>query len=568
MSDQHSASSHNIKQQNTKVMKLQLPKWFSQAQVGMFYHFGLYTLLGGNENVIRSTTSKADYRRLMEKFTAEQFDADAWVDCAVSMGAQYIMPTSRHAEGFCLWDSQLTRNKSTNTPCGRDLIAELAASCARKGVKFCVYFNFETWLNEGADIWNEKGMSYTEYMEGQLTELLTNYGPIGIVWFDHCGGTLTPGPIMERIVEHIKKLQPDCLVNNRSGIDIARGKFDYISTERTLPPRHPDNKNMIIECCDAMGVKSWGYHNEEAFWSTIELAKRASLCISRGYKYLLNVEPAPDGTIRPECVARAKGLGAWLDKNRSAISAGPSDLIPTDPNQEHEPRLGVATQSGNTLYLHLHDWPVADEVLVRAGGVPRAAGIQGDSLLTASAEARGILVRGLPDLPPPGHAPWIVTLEFEAPPVALTDKPVTRVLKPAPGEPVFLSPLDAELDGPAAYGVVSPHINRFATGNISIGLLHKNGDTISWRINSPEAREFEVYASFGTAKDQAKGEFELSCGESAIRGGTWLTEHYGLPASRQIGRLRLAEGENRIVFRVTKANFSDVHGISLVPIAK
>ena len=211
---------------------------------------------------------------------------------------------------------------------------------------------------------------------------------------------------------------------------------------------------------------------------------------------------------------------------------------------------------------------MADEVLVRAGGVPRSAGIQGDSLLTASAEARGILVRGLPDLPPPGHAPWIVTIEFEAPPVALADKPATRMLKPAPGEPVFLSPLDAELDGPAAFGVVSPHINRFANGNISIGLLHKSGETLSWRINSPEVREFEVFASFGTAKDQAKGEFELSCGESAICGGTWMTEHYGLPASRQIGRLRLAEGENRIVFRVTKANFSDVHGISLVPVVK
>jgi alpha-L-fucosidase len=540
-------------------------EWFAEAKVGMFYHFGLYTLLGGNENGVRSTTSRAEYRTLMDKFTIKRFDADAWVDCAVSMGAQYIMPTSRHAEGFCLWDSALTRYKSTNAPCKRDIIDELAKACARKNVKFCVYFNFETWLNEGDDIWNGKGMSYPEYMEGQLTELLTHYGPIGIVWFDHGHKELTPER-MVRIVDLIKRLQPDCLVNNRCNIDLALGKFDYISAERTLPPRHPENKNRVIECCDAMGVKSWGYHNEESFWSTSELAKRVSLCASRDYKYLLNVEPAPDGTIRPECRIRAKRLGAWTRKHRVALAAAPCDLTPIDPNLQHEPALGVSTLAGNTLYLHLHQWPVADEVLVKAVGVPVSAAVQGcRTRLDAGSGERGILVRGLPDVPPAGHAPWIVAIDCEAPPVALAAKPATRVLAPASGEAVFLSPLDAELGGPAAFGVVSPHINRFANGNISIGLLHRNGETLSWRVNSPEAREFEVYASFGTVKDQANGEFELSCGASVIRGGTWMTEHYSLPVSRRVGRLRLAEGQNSIVFRVTKANFSDVHGLCLVP---
>ena len=175
------------------------------------------------------------------------------------------------------------------------------------------------------------------------------------------------------------------------------------------------------------------------------------------------------------------------------------------------------------------------------------------------------MLRGLPDVPPAGHAPWIVTVEFEAPPIAFAANFAKRVLAPVPGEPIFLSPLDAELDGPAAFGVVSPHINRFANGNISIGLLHKNGETMSWRVKSSEERDFDVYASFGTVKDQANGEFELSCGASLIRGGTWMTEHYSLPVDRKIGRLRLSQGENRIVFRVTKANFSDVHGLSLVP---
>jgi hypothetical protein len=324
---------------------------------------------------------------------------------------------------------------------------------------------------------------------------------------------------------------------------------------------------MVIEGCDAMGVKSWGYHKEEAFWSTSELAKRVSLCASRGYKYLLNVEPAPDGTIRPECRVRAKRLGAWISRNRLAMAAGPCELLPFDPNLQHEPALGVATLAGNTLYLHLHQWPVADEVLVKANGVPLRAALPGSrTRLTATAEKRGILLRGLPDVPPAGHAPWIVAVEFAAKPVAVVAESATRILKPAAGEAIFLSPLDAELDGPAAYGTVSCHINRFANGNVSIGLLHKNGESLTWRVQLSEAREFDVYASFGTVKDQANGQFEMSCGASVFTGGTWMTEHYSLPVSRRIGRLRLEAGGNRIVFRVTKANFSDVHGFSLVPV--
>ena len=211
---------------------------------------------------------------------------------------------------------------------------------------------------------------------------------------------------------------------------------------------------------------------------------------------------------------------------------------------------------------------MADEVLVRASGVPRTAALMGcrHTKIPVISETRGILVRGLPSVPPAGHAPWIVAIECEAPPVALAAKPAHRVLEPVLGEPIFLSPVDAELSGPAAFGVVSPHINRFANGNTSIGLLHRDGETLAWRVNSPEVQEFEVYARFGTVKDQAQGKFELSCGASVIQGGTWLTEHYSLPVSRRIGRLRLALGENRIVFRVTKANFSDVHGFALVPV--
>ena len=545
-------------------MPPQIPQWFAQAKVGMFYHFGLYTLLGGNENQVRQTEGKDSYRKLLGEFNPTRFNADEWVDCAISMGARYIVPTAKHAEGFCLWDSKLTELKSTNTPFGRDIIGELAAACAKKGVQFCFYFNLETWLNDVNDIWNKQGMSYPEFFEAQLTELLTGYGPVGLIWFDHVHPEI-PAERFQKIIDLIKRLQPECLVNNR-GVSFADPFLgDFITPERTIPDSTAANQQ-FIECCDSMGVKSWGFHAQEVFWSTSELAKRVSLCRSKGYNYLLNIEPASDGSIREECLIRARGLGEWIEKNRLAVEGGRCSLTPVDPNL-HDSPLGVATLAGNALYLHLHQWPVADEFLVKAEGSPVRAAINGLSLKVSS-EKKGIRVGCLPAEPPAGNAPWIVAIEFESAPVALAAAP-KKIVEIVAGESLFLSPLDAALN--SANGVIIPAINRFANGNVSVGSLHRAGDTLTWRALVPVEGPFEVYANLGAIKPQADAGFELSSGSSVISGRTWETAHYSEPVRKSIGRLHLSQGENCIVLRVTdapKEAFSDVHGITLIPVAK
>ena len=540
-------------------------EWLAAAQVGMFYHFGLYTLLGGNENQVRQTEGKDAYRKLLAQFNPVRFNAEEWVDCAVSMGARYIVPTAKHAEGFCLWDSKLTDIKSTNTPFGRDIIAELSAACAKKGVQFCFYFNMETWLNDGNDIWNRQGMSYADFFEAQLTELLTGYGPVGLIWFDHVHPEIPPER-MRQIIATIKRLQPGCLVNNRGVHMVDPYIGDFITPERLIPHSTEVNKE-LVECCDAMGVHSWGFFNGEAFWSTSELAKRVSRCRSEGYNYLLNVEPTPEGNIRPECVVRARGLGDWIAKNRPAVDAKRCMLTPLDPNLDHQPSIGVSTLAGNTLHLHLHQWPIADEALVKASGQPLSASIDGRSL-TVSANEKGIRIGGLPADMPAGNAPWIVSVEFAAAPTAMPKAP-GKVIEIGEGESLARLPLDAALD--AVNGVVVPKINRFANGNISVGSLHRVGDTLTWRANLPAEGEYDVYLNLGSIKPQAGAAFELSSGLSVLTGRTWLTEHYSLPVRKSVGRLRLARGENRIVLRVTEAPheaFSDVHGIMLIPVIR
>lgn len=538
-------------------------EWLARAQVGMFYHFGLYTLLGGNENQVRQTEGKEAYRALLQQFNPTRFNADEWVDCAVSMGARYIVPTAKHAEGFCLWDSQLTDLKSTNTPFGRDILAELAASAAKKGVRFCFYFNLETWLNDGNDVWNRKGMSYADFFEAQLAELLTGYGPVGLIWFDHSTPEI-PRERFKKIIATIKRLQPGCLVNNR-GVHGGREYLgDFLTPERLIPPGTAANRE-LVECCDAMGVHSWGFHKQEAFWSTSELARRVSLCRSHGYNYLLNVEPTPEGTIRPECAERARGLGGWIAKNRAALDAGPCPAAPLDAHQQHRPALGVSTLAGKTLHLHLHQWPAADELIVKVSGRAVSASLDGKRL-TARTDGEGLRIGGLPADMPAGNAPWMVAVEFAEAPEPLPAAP-QRIVAAVEGESIQLLPPDARLD--AANGVVLPTINRFANGNLSIGSLFHEGDTAAWRVEAPAEGDYEVWMNLGSIATQADAGFELSSGAATLSGRTWLTEHYSLPVRKSVGRLRLAKGENRVVLRVTdapRAAFSDVHGITLIPV--
>jgi hypothetical protein len=167
---------------------------------------------------------------------------------------------------------------------------------------------------------------------------------------------------------------------------------------------------------------------------------------------------------------------------------------------------------------------------------------------------------------PAGNAPWIVSVEFADTPAAMPEAP-GKVIEAVEGESLALLPPDAALD--AVNGVVVPKINRFANGNISVGSLHRVGDTLTWRANLPAEGEYEVFLNLGSVKSQADASFELSSGQSVVTGRTWLTAHYSLPVRKSVGRLRLACGENRIVLRVTDAPheaFSDVHAITLIPV--
>ncbi len=559
--------------------------WFTEARFGIFAHFGLYTLLGGNENAVRKG-SKKKYAALMRKFNPRRFNANEWTARIRDSGARYLVLTAKHAEGFCLWDSAHTPFKVTRTPFGRDLVAELAEACDKRNLRLGLYYNCNTWLNQRPDGREHDASSYPDFVEAQLRELMTEYGPIHLVWFDH-RDPLMPTARMRKLKAEIHRLQPTAVVNDRG---VPTNKYpglycgDYVTPERHIPDRL-DPGHPFVECCDAMGVRGWGYHNDERFWSTPELLRRLSRVASLGSNYLLNVEPAPDGRIRPECVLRLQQMGDWLNTRANAkavFATNACPLVPLDPGTTEHRALGVATLSGGSVFLHLHEWPVADWILV-PGLVenPRKARLAGsrarlNTAMQPGSKAgpsagfvpSGLLITGLPEAPP-NNSVNIIRLDFARAPrmdqraIAVRQKiTVTAPRK----ETVHLLPEQAELR--ARGGVTWHTINRFANGNTSIGHMIRAGCEIRWHLAVQATTTYNVHAELGTMQLQSGARFSISVGRESVEAFTRTTGWYDTPVRTKVGKLKISKGRRTLVLRVLDmpGTFSDVHGLVLQPV--
>lgn len=303
--------------------------WFREARYGLFLHYGLYSLLGRHEWVqYRERIPVAEYAKLAERFTAERFDAEAICELALAAGMRYVNLTTRHHDSFCLFDSTETDFKSTNTPCGRDLVGELAAACDRHGLGFfCYYSHGRDWRHPHApnndaypptarppyaepDPAYATGAAhqlerYLEFMSRQITELCTNYGPIAGIWLD---GIATPKAgdwqrfRCQELYDQIHALQPQILVSYKQGL---------LGTEDFVAPEHQAIEvDKPGEICTTM-CAGWGFMESERgrhktaeqVWETLASARR------HGFNLLLNTAPLPDGSLDPEdtVVLRAAG---------------------------------------------------------------------------------------------------------------------------------------------------------------------------------------------------------------------------------------------------------------------
>ena len=321
-------------------------EYFSDAKFGLFLHYGLYSLLKGEWNGItshpaewvqlRSLVPVAEYAKLADQFTAENFDADFITDLALEAGMKYVNITTRHHDSFCLFDSKYTDFKSTNSPCKRDLVAELAGQCQQKGLGFYLYYSHgRDWKHPHApnsDEWGKNARPeydppeptyktgdehdleiYIEFMRNQITELLTQYGPVGGIWLDGISHLLKfPEKAkqyrLQELYDYIHSLQPQALVSYKQGVT---GTEDFKAPERHWEGGPTD---MPLELCDTLQPRSWGYaaYDDNDHKTADEVMQMLKHAADLNANLLLNSGPLPDGSFYPADVSTLREVGRRL----------------------------------------------------------------------------------------------------------------------------------------------------------------------------------------------------------------------------------------------------------------
>ncbi len=392
--------------------------WWREAKFGMFIHWGLYAIPAGTwkgERVpgigewimYRARIPVGDYEKLSEQFNPIDFDAAEWVSLAKQAGQKYMVITSKHHDGFCLFDSEVTDyDIVAATPFGRDPLKELAAECEKQGIKFGFYYSqTQDWHHPDGDgnDWDynpeEKNFQgyLDEYVKPQVRELLTNYGPIAIIWFDTPKGiTRTQS---QSLLDLVHELQPDCLVCGRVGNQMG----DYASAgDNKIPDEAVD---MDWETPATIN-DTWGFKTYDDNWKpTEELIRKLVDIVSKGGNYLLNVGPTAEGLIPQPSVERLRGVGRWLEDNGEAVYG-------TQPGPIQGLEWCRSTQGADRIYLHVFDWPENGELALPAPEqeIDGAHLLQDPSIsLSIDRQNDLLMVKGPPTAPDPVDTVIVMT---------------------------------------------------------------------------------------------------------------------------------------------------------------
>ena len=344
--------------------------WFVQDRFGLFIHWGIYSLPARHEWIKnRECIRDEDYQKYFDHFYPDLYDPQAWAREAKRAGMRYFVVTTKHHDGFCLWDSDLTDYKATNTPWGQDLLAPMVDAFRTEGFKVGFYHSLIDWhhpefpvdglhpmrddrdyieANRDRDI-----ARYREYLHGQTRELLTRFGKIDIMWFDFSypgrtwGGKGKEDWGSEELMRMVRELQPGIIVNDRLEIG-----GDVVTPEQYQPRSWPqlDGRPLMWEACQTLNG-SWGYDRDNLDWKPTDMLVRMLVdTVSKGGNLLLNVGPNARGEFEPKAVERLHGVGEWMRLHERSIRGCTASSYNPPPDCRY-------TQNEDRLYLHLFGWP-------------------------------------------------------------------------------------------------------------------------------------------------------------------------------------------------------------------
>ncbi|GAB2600194.1 alpha-L-fucosidase [Pseudactinotalea suaedae] len=347
--------------------------WFTHDRFGMFIHWGMFAA-GARELFIMSTEkyTNEEYERYMPYFDPDLYDPAEWARLAKQAGMKYAVLITKHHDGFCMWDTQESEFKITNTPYGRDITQEFVDAFRAEGIRVGFYYSIIDWhhpdftidhrhplrdLDNADELNNGRDMErYREYMRAQVRELLTDYGPIDYLFYDYSYPERSyrnfPGKGRddwgaEELMQLTRELQPQIIINDR--LDIPG---DLVTPEQYQPSgaMTRDGEPVVWEACQTLNG-SWGYDRDNRDWKSPDLLVKMLIDgVAKDGNLILNVGPTARGEIEPYAVAALTEVGAWMRRHGRAIyGAGPAAIEP--------PADGRFTQRGDRLYLHLYSWP-------------------------------------------------------------------------------------------------------------------------------------------------------------------------------------------------------------------
>ena len=355
-------------------------EWFTQARFGMFIHFGLYSIPARGEWVrSEEFIPKEDYDPLIHEFNPTHCDMRQWMRAIRDAGAQYVVFTAKHHDGFCLYDSAYTDFKSTNSPAGRDFVREFLDAARDCGLRAGLYFSIIDWRHPDFPHYGDKQHPmrndpaysnenrdfnrYLDYFHAQVREVCSNYGKLDLLWFDFSyDGLRGEAWRATELMEMVRSLQPDVVINNR--LEVSGEGYgslaecrpmpyhgDFVTPEKMIPPHgllDVEGRPLVWESCVTMN-EHWGYCATDNFYKPAPmLIKQLVECVSKGGNMILNVGPDATGRFPQQSLEILAEMGRWLDRNGESIyGCGPAGM--------EKPEYGRITRKGNTLYYHLYE---------------------------------------------------------------------------------------------------------------------------------------------------------------------------------------------------------------------
>lgn len=341
--------------------------WWQDARFGMFIHWGPVSLKGTEIGWSRGREVPVEeYDQLYKTFNPEKFSAKDWVKIAKDAGMKYMVLTAKHHDGFCLWDTETTDYNIMNTPFGRDVVKELAEECEKEGIVFCTYYSILDWYHPDYNNFNTRGgpgyalpngekgniKDYSKYLKSHMDELINNYGPLGIMWYDGEWEEPWTHEMGLELYDYVRGLQDDIIINNRvdkgrkgmEGITLSDKAYagDFDTPEQEIGKYQIDRP---WESCITI-AKQWAWKPNDELKSFEECIKTLVQTVGGDGNLLLNVGPMPNGEIEARQVERLQEIGDWLKENGDSVYGTRGG--PFAPG-----KWGVSTSKEHLIYIHV-----------------------------------------------------------------------------------------------------------------------------------------------------------------------------------------------------------------------